>query len=219
MEKKYVMIIIFILIFVSGCSSIKRNYIREIENYDFPKINTETTVYLGQEMIIQCVKVKSKALKVNQPIDGVCYDFPIGKYEIIGQDDKKLYFSSELVQRASLCDPHAGLFIYRKNPDKINLVTIYGLILSYPGDFEIIDTEKIATEEIQRTLLFSGVKGTELEFMYTERSGLNTHLTHYVHYDISKNKVIGYRGAKIKIISYTNESITYEVLNNFPYRE
>ena len=55
--------------------------------------------------------------------------------------------------------------------------------------------------------------------MYAEKSGLQTLMTHNVSYDLSKTSIIGYKGARIQIISCTNESITYIVLKNFPDRQ
>lgn len=209
-----------VLIFgISGCTSMKMNYRPEITSHDFPALNTETTVYLGEEMLIQGTQLTGKSIYVRQPVDGVCYDINSGKYRLVGMDDKNYYLSHEdSVSIAALCDPIQGLYVPRNDQNKVCVITIFGASSCYNADTEMQTYNIISPDHIQRTLIFSGKTGNKVEFMYAERSGLQTMMTHNVSYDISQNPIIGYRGARIQIISCTNESITYIVLNNFPDR-
>lgn len=211
--------VVAMALMLTGCASMKVNHIPEESHLDFPKVNTQTTVHLGEEMLIQGTELKTKGLNIKQPIDGVCYDFAAAKYGLVGEDAKKYYFATEgRVSKAALCDPIQGLYVSKGNPNKVCVITILGGTTCYEGNMEIENYTIISPNHIQRTLIFSGKKGNTVEFMYTERSGLQIIMTHNVSYDISKNPIIGYRGARIKVIDCSNESITYEVLNNFPGR-
>ena len=220
MKKIFLLTMLCLTMLISACASVKRNYIPDVEKRDFPQLNTKTTVYVGEEMLIQGTELKGKILNLKQSIDGACYDINVGKYPVVGMDDKKYYFSLQNgVTKAAICDPAEGLYVAKNNPNKICVVTIYGGTSCYDGNFNIDDYRIVSADHIQRTLIFSGKKGNTIEFMYAEKSGLQTLMTHNVSYDLSKTSTIGYRGARIQIISCTNESITYEVLNNFPDRQ
>lgn len=220
MKSYFLLTVLCLTMLVSACASVKRNYIPDTEKHDFPQLNTQTTVYIGEEMLIQGTELKGKVLNVKYPIDGTCYDINAGKYPIVGIDDKKYYFSlQDGVAKAALCDPAEGLYVAKNNAKQICVVTIYGGTACYDAIFDINDYHVVSPDHIQRTLIFSGKKGNTVEFLYAEKSGLQTLMTHNVSYDLSNTPIIGYRGARIQIISCTNESITYKVLNNFPDRQ
>ena len=160
----------------------------------------------------------TKELKVKATIEGMCYTLPARNYELIGEDESKLYFTSKYVERGAICDPHEGLYVDIARPNEVCVVAA-SVPYCYPGQIDIVDSTIVSADYLQKTLLFSGMKGNEVEFMYAERMGLQTVMSHTVHYDISKNPIIGYRGARIRVISCTNESITYEVLSNFASRQ
>ena len=220
MKKISTLLVSISMIFLSACASVNRNYVPEVKKCDFPQLNVQTTVYVGEEMLIQGTELRGKVLNVKQPVDGVCYDINAGKYPIVGSDAKKYYFSlHDGVTKAALCDPAEGLYVSKKDDKQICVVTIYGGTACYDAIFDIKDYNVVSADHIQRTLIFSGKKGNTVEFMYAEKSGLQTLMTHNVSYDLSKTSVIGYKGARIQIISCTNESITYIVLKNFPDRQ
>ena len=207
MKKISTLLVSISMIFLSACASVNRNYVPEVKKCDFPQLNVQTTVYVGEEMLIQGTELRGKVLNIKQPVDGVCYNINTGKYPIVGSDAKKYYFSlHDGVTKAALCDPAEGLYVSKKDDKQICVVTIYGGTACYDAIFDIKDYNVVSADHIQRTLIFSGKKG-------------NTLMTHNVSYDLSKTSIIGYKGARIQIISCTNESITYIVLKNFPDRQ
>lgn len=204
-----------------GCTSMKYNYSPTISNLDFPTLNKETTVFLGEEMLIQGQQQELEVLEVKQLADSFCYDVPPSLYEKKGYDDNKEYFSyigsDAEVSRNMLCDPIQGMYVDKKN-NKLCIITTYGTTYCLDTEFVIKKVAIANANTLQKNLIYSGFDGKKVNFMYVERHGFQTGLSHNISYDLSKNKIIGYRGAKIKVINYTNESITYIVLQNFPER-
>ena len=92
MKKISTLLVSISMIFLSACASVNRNYVPEVKKCDFPQPNVQTTVYVGEEMLIQGTELRGKVLNIKQPVDGVCYDINAGKYPIVGSDAKKYYF-------------------------------------------------------------------------------------------------------------------------------
>lgn len=219
MKKLFSLASVILMAFVlSGCASVKRNYIPEVSNLDFPAVGVETTVFLGEEMLIQGKRLEGKAIKITSAVDGACYDIMAQKIPVVGEDADRYYLENIGVTKAALCDPVDGMFVEKDGMNKICVVTIFGGYACYDVPVCVDKIVQTSAEHIQRTLVFSGRKGNNLEFMYVERSGNQVLMTHNVSYDISKTSIVGYRGAKIKISNCSNESITYTVLENFPNR-
>lgn len=222
MNHTFFLCLLFVVAILSGCASMKHNYAPTVTQRDFPQIHKENTVYVGESMLIQGSLVKHDILKVNATIDGACYDIPRGIYLKTGDDDKKQYFSvvgnGVQVERAGICDPFTGMYVPRDNQSKVCVITIFNGTSCYDGDIEIKNVAIASPDHIQKSIIFSGKKDNEIEFMYVEKSGIQTVHSHVVKYDLSKTDIIGYRGARIKIIASTNESITYVVMKNLPER-
>ena len=215
------LLLILCSLFCFGCASMKHNYTPDVKQMDFPKQNTETTVYMGEEMLIQGTVAEQQALHNKDLIDGACYDIPQGFYIKTGYDNKKEYFSyvgsNAQVDRSGLCDPISGLYV-PIGKKEICVITIFGGISCYDGNFEIKNIKIASADHIQKSLIFSGKDGDIAKFMYVEKSGTQTGLTHNVTYNLKDTNIIGYRGARIKILNCTNESISYIVMQNFPNR-
>ena len=201
---------------LTACVTVRTNYVQQVVNYDYPDLNTQTTAYLGEEMLIQGRKKDGKALRINAPMGGICYQLQARDYDMIGDDGQKYFFAPGHIERYEMCDPYQALSVDRSRPNEVCVVTVFNLEECYTGSVEVLDTtDQLSPHHFQRTLYFSGLKGNEIELMYVEKSGLQTVMSHTVNYDVSKDPVIGYRGARIKIISYDKQSITYEVLRHF----
>lgn len=81
-------------------------------------------------------------------------------------------------------------------------------------------TAQIARENpanFQRTLMYTGRSGDSITISYREFSGniARPAFTQDLIFDISKDPVIGVRGARIEVMAADNVSITYRVLKGF----
>lgn len=216
---KYILLIS--LFAAHGCATVRHNYTPQAKNLDYPGLNIQSDAYVGEEMMIQGMSIAIDALNICAHVDGACYDIPSGTYKKIGDDGKRQFFShvgdGGTVIQSGLCDPVAGLFVPR-DEHKVCVSTIYGGYSCYEANFNLKKINVASPEAIQRTLIYSGKDKNKLNFLYTEKNGMQTIFSHDVSYDMEDSMTIGYRGARIKILNATNESITYIVLKNFPDR-
>lgn len=79
------------------------------------------------------------------------------------------------------------------------------------------DARRISDSAFQQTLIYLGKSGSILKFGYREsiqdlaRPSFSNEIT----YDLNDSDIIGYKKAKLQVISATNTSITYKVLSYF----
>jgi hypothetical protein len=211
------------IVMLNGCATMKHNYSPIREQADWPTLNQQTTVYMGEDMLVQGMQIKHTTLRVKSMVDGACYDIPTGTYLMTGYDEKMQYFnavgSGGAVIRSGVCDPYSGLVIKIGKPDQICVMTAYGVLLCYNAQFSIEGVQAEFDENRQRSLLYSGHDGKEIKFTYVERQRGNTTFSHNVSYDMKRSPVINYRGAQIQIHDADNEQITYTVTKNFTERQ
>ena len=69
----------------------------------------------------------------------------------------------------------------------------------------------------QQTLIYSGISGDKINITYRESSGsiVNPSFSNNVEYDLSKSKIIGYKGCRLEVVKATNQSIKFKLLSNF----
>jgi hypothetical protein len=208
---------------LAGCASMKFNYVPVRTQSDWPALNQETTVYIGDEMLIQGYSIKRKVLKINMFVDGICYDIPSGIYAMTGDDNERYYFAASGsgggVVKSGLCDPFLGITVPKYKNGEVCVYTVAGANLCYNTLYEIIEVESEYSSSYQQSIIYSGIEGKQIKFTYTEKQGARTNFSNMVSYDLGKSTIINYRGARIKIHSANNEVITYTVLENFTSRK
>lgn len=208
-----------VLFFLSGCATVKLNGAEtQKSEVDEPPVGKVVTAYVGDRMLQKGEIVKENALRVSKTIDGVMYDIQQGVYKQIGYDDKANYYSANGVIKSALADRPKGLKL-KKNPNsELCVVTVFNGKTCYAGDYERVQKISKRGASFQQTLLYSGKVGKKIRITYREFSN-NMARPAYSNdavYDLSSSKIIGYKGAKIKVINADNDSITYKVLSNFP---
>ncbi len=227
MKRKVTLVALFLFLVGCGTASMQYNYAPTTKQTDFPQLNTVTTVSIGDEMLIQGDTTVSHYLNLQETTDIGCYDVPPGKYPQVGIKEGKKFYSIDGGSGAPVftggwvatCSPITGLYVDPANPGELCGVMENGMTDCTSSTFQHQELKDPQTSDIQKTLFFSGRKGDEVLFMYTEKSAGNTSHTHNVTYNIKETPVIGYRGARIEVIDATNENITYKVLENFPERQ
>ncbi len=217
------------VLFLLGCGSatMQYNYTPTTNQTDFPALNTVTTVYIGDEMLIQGDTTVSHHLNLQETTDIGCYDVPPGQYPQAGTEGGKNYYSMDGGMGEPVftggwvgtCTPITGLYTDPTKPGELCGVLQDGTTSCSSSTFSREEVQDPQASDIQKTLYFSGRKGDEVLFMYTEKAGGLASHTHNVTYNIKNTPVIGYRGARIEVLDATNESITYKVLENFPERK
>jgi len=81
----------------------------------------------------------------------------------------------------------------------------------------------VSYPSLQQELIYNGRVDNDIKFVYrelaTQSSGgalMRSPFQQDVQYDFDESDVIGFKGARLKIMEATNRQITYEVLQHFP---
>ena len=76
----------------------------------------------------------------------------------------------------------------------------------------------LSQPNVKQQLIYNGRLGDYVKFLYREVSEgayLRQPFTQEIQYDLNEGKIIGFKGARIEILSATNRQIDYKVLQHF----
>lgn len=212
-------ILIAVLIFVTGCTTVRYNGTQSIvKEVDYPEVGTIVTVFVGDHMIQKGTISEESVLVVRNNIDGASYDILAGKYPQIGFDDQQDFYSSVGVVQGMLSDPFKALSLKRSDDAKLCVITIFGASACYDGEYERATQLSEKGNSFQQTLIYSGRVGDKINISYREFSNNNARpaFNNDVEYDLSSSNTIGYKGSVIEVLNANNSSITYKLVKNFP---
>lgn len=204
---------------LSGCASVKFNGPeRHTTQIDRPPIGEIVTAYVGDPLLEKGLVVQETVLEVNKTIDGAMYNVPRGEYSQIGHDAENDYFSAVGVVRGFLADPTKALMLGSAKGSDLCVITIFNAAACYSGDYERRQKVSSHGTSFQQTLIYSGRIGNKIHISYREFSNnlARPAFSNDVVYDLEASKIIGYKGARVEVISADNDSIKYRVLKNFP---
>lgn len=207
-----------------GCAAPKYNYQPKVEMISKPPIGTETTAYVGDQMLIQGKFVEQEALRLKQPARlGLMYTLLAGDFVKSGDDKGATYFAAVNnipngggVTKSAIADPYKAVMLTKDG--KLCVITIFNATSCDGGHEFSIEKIGVATEDsFQQTLIYSGRVGGKINVGYREFSSnmARPAFNNDVEYDLSESKEIGYKGALLEVIDATNQFIKYKVLRNF----
>lgn len=215
---KKVLSIVFLLVVMTGCASVKYNgAVNVVKMVDYPRIGEVATVYVGDHMVEKGTITEENVLVVNQTIDGVLYNIPKNQYPQLGFDEQNDYYSAVGVMRSGLADPVQALALGKAEHSELCVVTVFGATSCYAGNYERKTRLAERGNSFQQTLIYSGRVGNKINIGYREFSNNTARpaFNNNVEYDLSSSNKIGYKGAVIEVIDANNNSITYKLINNF----
>lgn len=208
---------VLLVTLAAGCSTTPQV---PTETVSIPKLNVESTSFLGDRLLMQATGFYADSLKLGSA-DGVQTRISSGKY--CQRNVKSNYF-------------------YSFNDKAVGLKNGYGKVISYQGHIEY-DKQKnevcgstfscydsseisirytpndfcVAQNSDQQIIEYNGKSGNVLNFTYREFTGGMARSPYTTNFtmDLSESDLIGYKGAQIQIKKATNNQITYVVIKNF----
>lgn len=207
---------------LSGCSSINYNYKAKVDYFSTPEIGKIVEANVGDYMLDQGESVTMDYLVLENTIDGTLYDIHRGSYVRTGEYKGASYFSPitvdgvGLTYAAGFVDKPVALHINEENEVCVTSVS-YQEAACYDGQYKIEPRTIVDSQAFQQTLIYNGSVGPKLNISYREftNGSARNSFSNNVEYDMSKSKVINYKGAQIEVIEYDNSSIKFKVLKHF----
>ncbi|MDX2322571.1 MAG: hypothetical protein QNK26_18460 [Moritella sp.] len=206
-----------------GCSSsIDYKPETKVNNYNTPEENLVSTAYVGDYMLDKGKQTTNKFLTVEELSDGSHYDIYAGSYKKYGQDKMTSYYSIHnginggAVIQGFLADPPK--FLSMNEDNDVCVSTVYMLeatcyTVRAKEEYLVIESDS----DFKQTLIYNGSVGDKLNISYREFQGgiARGAFTNNVEYDMSRSRLIRYKGAEIEVIDYDNSSIKFKVKKHF----
>jgi hypothetical protein len=218
-----------LLIFMVGCASPPSNYIPQVSQYKFPEVNKEVKAGLGEVLLDQGLAVQQDIISVLEEVSWgfIGVKIPKGSYVKTGEDKKYHYFhnvslDNKYVAAMSIPFVYAPAvtsnILVRKVDQQLCWTDVAVHITCDKNERFKLGKETIVNKDSYRqTLLYSGKVGNKLRMSFREFN-MNMARQAYsvdVEYDLNDGNVIGYKGAKLEVLSASNTEIKYKVLKNF----
>lgn len=208
-----------------------------------PPVGAEATAAIGTSMVARATVTQKRAVRILEPlVASDTYDkdyvrqieLPPGVYVVAARDaDGNDYFG---VNPAEIRWVYRGTVSQRDDLDcdlKLTPLGVASFMWSYRGKrqfsempapgvkFEQAMGPPIeAADSFRRELVYTGRSGTTVSLMYREfmRDMARPAFSQDLRYDIANDPVIGYQGARFKVLKADNTAITYQVIEPLPLR-
>lgn len=225
-----------LLLFISSlilmsCGGVKKNIVKP-ETYTkvIPQLNEIKNVEIGSQVIYREKGHQYDAIKLTKAftikLDDVFKVIEEGKIFINQYNTNEYdFYSSSTNSEFGVAIPKSDkspLIYYKSDIDGIYStgLSYNGLTLIKPKEqLEYIQTNVSSKNKdyFKEEFIYNGRVGNALKFIYREyiNDYARPAFTQEVQYDLSENKIIGFRGMRIEIINASNTKIEYKVLNYF----
>tara|TARA_R110000751_G_scaffold105046_3_gene200785 strand:- start:40734 stop:41447 length:714 start_codon:yes stop_codon:yes gene_type:complete len=224
------LLFIFSMMFIS-CAGVKKNIVAP-ETYTklLPELNKIKTSEIGSFVVykengyqndaIEIVKTFSikpdGVLKVIEKGQIFIHKYNTNDYDFYGSASNSEFGvaipingENPLIYFKSIID---GIYSTGTNYNELTLIKPKEQI-----DYIHIKVRTKHKDYFKKEFIYNGRVGNALKFIYREyiNDYARPAFTQEVQYDLSENKIIGFRGMRIEIIKATNTTIEYKVLNYF----
>ncbi|EKE79449.1 hypothetical protein [Idiomarina xiamenensis] len=222
--RKNIYLLALVSLLLTACAQQTFNYSPKVTNVDFPPVGKVHTAQLGENMIAQGMYIETEAVKVlATDTFGLAYTVMPGTFLKHREDDKRIFFhvhgndGAGNVVASALADPFSAVMVEKDSKEFCILSTFGSYNCSDDTQYELTTVPIIKSDTMQQTLVYSGRVGERINMVYREFQGnmIRDAFTNRVEYDLSESDIIGYKGARLRVIEATNQKITYEVLSNF----
>lgn len=196
---------------IAGCKS------RPVEHTAYqttlPQIGTVATIGIGEKMLTKSDAVETRAMILAQ-------DQPIGEFivrkgtysQIADKDEYQTFGGVLITSAAGLPVKHNKIHLFSKDGS-----VCIGRTPCAKFDYVMGATTNYQMASFQSTLIYSGRIGNRITLGYREfqRNVARPAFNNDVAYDLSESMIVGYKGARLEVLSATNTEIRYKVLAGF----
>lgn len=204
------------VIALAGCGARSRPVPVTYSLTTFPEIGSQAKAGVGERLLTQA-EGRANPLIVTES-DQTIGDFVVlpGRYPQSLQNTEYATFE-KVPMRASLDGTVAPRKLYLFEKDRGTKVLCVSRTSCAPVDYSIEYAPEYRPTALQQTLLYNGKIGNRITLSYREFSQdmARPAFTNEVTYDLSESKILGYKGARLEVLSATNTELTYRVLAGF----
>lgn len=196
---------------LSGCKS--RPVAHTAYQTTLPQVGAVATIGIGEKMLTKSDAVETRALILSN-------DQPIGEFivrkgtysQIADKDEYQTFGGVLITSAAGLPVKHNKIHLFSKDGS-----VCIGRMPCAKFDYVMGVTTNYQMANFQSTLIYSGRIGKKITLGYREfqRNVARPAFNNDVVYDLSESMIVGYKGARLEVLSATNTEISYKVLAGF----
>lgn len=207
---------------------------QEIRYVDRPSLNTESTVELGDTLLEKEKAFVYEGLELRERItdNGIAREYIVepSRMPLVRRDPdgtavyepqgSSYYIIDKTFGRKAL--PKNG-YLVRKPNGMLELQGYYdltgaGRISPANPQHTVGKLVDFARPNFRQELIYGGRVGDQIKVTYREYSGdfLRVAFAQEVQYDLTTDKLIGFKGVRVEVLSATNTKLVYKVLRSFP---
>lgn len=193
-----------LILVASGCGSKKP---REAVLISVPEVGEVATKNIGETLIVQGYRIYVPGLIIPKNYRLGEYQIRAGTYPLSSENREGQWFEAAVGQDGT------EYVLLRSSDKKLCIDKVCGNFEYSTGKTSVTVDKK----SFQQTLLYNGKVGNRVTVSYREFADdmARSAFTNEVSYDIGESKIIGYKGARLEVISATNTNITFKVVSGF----
>lgn len=215
---KFLYPLVFALFLASGgCASVNPISFQATV-IDHPPVGSVQTREIGDTLLEYYVASTAPSIRIPQQflILGNPFEPQILRPVGVGEE-VSVYKVEGPVGWVTMCFDPSESVLWPANPYGLCDFSLKPFLKTQP-----VKTEPATFVDIQRTnfrqeIIYNGKVGGSVKFLYREFRGdfIRAPFSQEVQYDLADSLVVGFKGARIEILSSTNSSIQYKVIKNF----
>lgn len=208
--------------------------------YEKAGLNTEREIEIGKSIVSTGKKADIPSIKLDEPITiqgvdnnrKISINIPAGTLRLFAENKYGKFFKSQ--SSLTYKEPeynfqdqmNGGVLIPNNPTEKASgfWLTQRGITAIKSNDIKYSNTayEVWTTDELRRELVYSGISQNTVTLLYRELNLDKTTINYMarpafsqeIKYDLSRSDIIGYNGARFKVLNATNTTIRVKLLQH-----
>lgn len=214
---------------ISGCASVS-TVSPSAERIDYPERNTITTANIGDTIVAKGIRFTYPAIGLASSLSKapgltIGYEIPVQKLPAAYETEKHTYYQASRMIQKDLLYPDrlipGGLCVSKSDPNEIKVYVSVGQCSLTPKPKPVFQSTTVTAElapSFEQQLIYNGRVDNFVKFLYREFSQDKARpaFSQDVQYDLNDGAEIGFKNARIEIVSASNTELRYRVLETFP---
>jgi hypothetical protein len=209
------------VLLLGGCATVKPVPL-EMSVIDRPALNTVHKQEIGNSLLEYYVSRTMPSIRILESFNVARRTYQPQTPRPMGTGDKISRFlieheTGDPQLTMNVCfDPSDSVF-FMPNGYGICDFIIKGLHNSGPVRTTPEKYVDVRQPQFRQELIYNGKVGNSVKFLYREFHGdtMRAPFSQEVQYDLQEGKTIGFKGARLEVLTSTNRLIEYRVLKNF----
>lgn len=207
-----------VILLITGCASVAPVAL-QTTIVDRPPIGTVQTQEIGDTLLEYFVSSTLPSIRILQQfsIGVVTYEPQVPRPVGVGEKVTRYLVENSIGRQVELCFDPSDRTFFPPNGYGICDFFLKSMVKSEPVGVEPSTFTDVRRPLFRQELIYNGKVGGSVKFLYREFRGdlIRAPFSQEVQYDLAEGATVGFKGARVEILSSTNRSIQYRILKTF----